>query len=119
MFINQYPYTDFNELNLDWILSIIKRQQDWFENELPELVHELKFAEDQIQALQDWIDNFDVNLITDALNKYFKVAIFVGINDNGYIVYYIPETWDEIVFNTTELDISIPGYDYGHLVLSY
>ena len=45
--------------------------------------------------------------------------IFVEINDNGYIVYNIPDSWKDIVFNTTGLDISLVGYDYGHLVLSY
>ena len=45
--------------------------------------------------------------------------IFLEISDSGYIVYYIPQSWKDIVFNTTQLDIEISGYDYGRLVLSY
>ena len=45
--------------------------------------------------------------------------IFVEISDAGYFVYYIPESWDDITFNTTGLDITIPDTDYGRLVLSY
>ena len=45
--------------------------------------------------------------------------IFVGINDDGYIVYYIPEEWKDITFNTTGLDIQIDDMEYGRLVLSY
>lgn len=29
---NSFPYSDFHELNLDWILSKIKEFQDWFDN---------------------------------------------------------------------------------------
>ena len=28
MFINEYPYTDFNELNLDWILKTVRELQE-------------------------------------------------------------------------------------------
>ena len=31
-FNNFYPYTDFNELNLDWILHTIKELSSKFEN---------------------------------------------------------------------------------------
>lgn len=29
---NSFPYSDFHELNLDWILSKIKEFQNWFDN---------------------------------------------------------------------------------------
>ena len=31
----------------------------------------------------------------------------------------VPESWDDITFNTTGYDTTVDGYDYGHLVLSY
>ena len=49
MFINEYPYTDFNELNLDWILKKVK--------ELAETVAEYEglaseeYVQEQIAAL--------------------------------------------------------------------
>ena len=45
--------------------------------------------------------------------------IFVEITDDGYIIYYIPDSWQEITFNTSGLDIAIPSVDDNHLVLSY
>ena len=34
MFINEYPYTDFHELNLDWVLTKIKKLEDKYDNTL-------------------------------------------------------------------------------------
>lgn len=45
--------------------------------------------------------------------------VFFGITDDGYFVAYIPEFWDDIIFNTTGYDIDIPDRDFGHLVLSF
>ena len=45
--------------------------------------------------------------------------IFVEISDSGYIMYYIPERWEDIKFETTGLDVDIPNTDFGRLVLSY
>ena len=65
-------------------------------------------------------DNFNVNERQKLIAEKIATMIFVEISDAGYIIYYIPETWNDITFNTTELDIRIPEYpDYGRLVLSY
>ena len=45
--------------------------------------------------------------------------IFLEISDSGYILYFIPDTWKDINFNTTGKDIQIDGQEYGRLVLSY
>lgn len=118
-FMDKYPYTDFNELNLDWILKKIKTLDNFFSKEFPELIERIKNDEYNIEKIQKWINDFDIYLLQDALAKYFKVAIFVEISEAGYIIYNIPETWDEITFNTTGLDIDITGIEYGHLTLSY
>lgn len=74
----------------------------------------------ELKVVQDWIDNFDTTELETMIENLLLKMIIVGINDNGYIVYYIPESWDDIQFNTTQLDIFIPDFtDYGHLVLSY
>lgn len=72
-----------------------------------------------LAVVQAWIDDFDTGLIEEVIAEYLQTAIFVGISDAGYIVYYIPETWKDITFNTTGIDIDIPGVDFGRLVLSY
>lgn len=85
-------------------------------NQIIEYVDELKA---ELKVVQDWIDNFDTSYAESIIREYLATMIFVEISDAGYFVYYIPESWDDITFNTTGLDITIPDTDYGHLVLSY
>lgn len=77
-----------------------------------------KLKED-LSVVQQWIDNFDTSYAEKIIADHIATMIFLEISDAGYFIYYIPETWDEITFNTTELDIHIPDVEYGRLVLSY
>lgn len=73
-----------------------------------------------IAQIQQWIDNFDTSYAKHLVEEYIATMIFVEINDDGYIVYNIPEKWSDITFNTTGLDIWLEMQpEYGHLVLSY
>ena len=74
----------------------------------------------ELEVVRKWIDNFSSEYLEKLIAEKIATMIFVEISDAGYIIYYIPETWNDIAFNTTELDIRIPEYpDYGRLVLSY
>ena len=74
----------------------------------------------ELEVVRNWIDNFSSEYLEKLIAEKISTMIFVEISDAGYIIYYIPETWNDITFNTTELDIRIPEYpDYGRLVLSY
>lgn len=74
----------------------------------------------ELEIVQKWIDNFDTSFAEEIIKKYLATMIFVEISNSGYIVYYIPEHWSDITFNTTGLDIELPMQpNYGHLVLSY
>ena len=86
------------------------------ENEIIENVDQLKA---ELQVVQEWINNFDTSYAEEIIREYLATMIFVEISDAGYFVYFIPESWDDITFNTTGLDISIENYEYGRLVLSY
>ena len=55
----------------------------------------------------------------EIIKKYLATMIFVEISDSGYIIYYIPERWEDIHFETTGLDVEIPNVEYGRLVLNY
>lgn len=96
---------------VDYINKLIE-QDKVFADEIAELKAEL-------EIVQNWINNFDTSYAEEVLQKYLATMIFVEISDAGYIVYYIPEHWEDIEFNTTGLDIMIYGTEYGRLVLSY
>ena len=89
-----------------------------------DIVAEIQTA---IDALQKQIDEFDTTYIEKLIKDKLANMIYVWISDAGYIIYYIPENWNDIQFNTTLLDITndqlsnnkhVANYDYGHLVLS-
>lgn len=84
---------------------------------------EINKLKQEIQAVQNWIDNFDTSFAENVIAQYLATMIFVTISDAGYIIYNIPKHWGCITFNTTGLDIEnnigVGDYDYGHLVLSY
>ena len=54
---NSFPYSDFHELNLDWVLSKIKEFQNWFDN---------LNVEDEIKA---------------EVDKYFNLVMIQAIYD--------------------------------------
>lgn len=84
------------------------------------IIDDLEQLKAELKVVQEWIDNFDTSYAEQIIKDYLATMIFVEISDAGYIVYYIPEQWSDITFNTTGLDIQVPCQDeYGHLVLSY
>ena len=93
-------------------------------NEIIKYVDELKA---ELKVVQDWIDNFDTSFAESIIREYLATMIFLEISDAGYFIYYIPESWNDVSFNTTGLDISneelsdnghVTNYEYGRLVLS-
>lgn len=129
--LNNYPYTDAHELNLDYVLNkikelweVVKELDDWKTEHQAEY-EQLKALYDQIisgnfpasikNAFYTWMQNNAIDLVGEMT----KLVIF-NITDDGYFVAYIPESWDDILFGTTGLDvISTVVPEYGHLVLSY
>lgn len=79
-----------------------------------------KELQKELAEVQKWIHDFDPCFLKKWVEEFISTMIFVEISDAGYIVYYIPETWKDITFNTTGLDIILKDYpEYGRLVLSY
>lgn len=85
-------------------------------NEIIENVDQLK---EELQVVQDWINNFDTTFAESIIREYLATMIFVEISDSGYFIYYIPESWDDITFNTTGWDTGYLEHGFGHLVLIY
>lgn len=105
MFINNYPYTDFNELNLDWILKTVK--------ELSEKIEEYEgfatedFVIDQINALNSELiaiintkvdyDEFStfVSEVQTSLNSFTSIieTLDTRVNENAQA---IVDTYNEL-----------------------
>lgn len=96
---------------VEYINNLIE-QDKVFADDIAELKTDLA-------QVQEWIDNFDTSYAEQIIKDHIATMIFVEINNDGYIVYYIPEEWDDIQFKTTGYDTEVSGVDYGHLVLSY
>lgn len=129
-FFNDFPYTDFHELNLSWVLKQIKaliehmKQIDTWKEEYQSTVDDLeKFYDDLINGRypQEFVDNLYRWMSVhgpEIITKLIKM-VFFGITDDGYFVAYIPDSWDDITFGTSGLDDFPAGIDYGHLTLTY
>ena len=114
---NKYPYTDFHEMNLDWIVGKLKDlDTDTIKKLLAEMYEKLQ---GEIDDIDTWIKNYDESFVREEVAKYVATMIFVEIGDGGYIIYNIPEQWADILFNTTGWDTEVPGVEDGHLILSY
>ena len=80
----------------------------------------LRQLEKELAEVNQWIANFDTAFVKKLVDKYVATMIFVGISDTGYIFYDMPDSWNDIQFSTTGLDIDVSSMpEYGHLVLSY
>ena len=138
---NKYPYSDFHELNLDWVLQTVKEALDEtgasgeaFSN----LTQKVEAAENEIEALQivskaiknelDSVAHGDYvylylnslsNWIDDNLQQLVSRAVkFVSfyLDDTGHFCADIPETWEFLEFDSV-VDTNSP--DYGCLILEW
>ena len=130
-----FPYTNFHEVNLGWVIKTVKELADQYGG-VGEMLDEIsaavagntaaiaslntrfqrlengEYIENYIPALADWINN---NLI-ELVSRIAKFVVF-GLTDNGYFYADIPESWEQVQFST--------GYDpeiameYLHLIINY
>lgn len=126
-----FPHTHMYDSDLREILCKLKKLiptvesllkwKDDFEDEYNEF---LKFISDiesgnLPDGFEEAINNWMARNAIDLVGNLVNMVIF-NITDDGYFVAYIPESWDEIQFGTTGLDVTTDLQpDYGHLVLSY
>lgn len=127
----EFPYTDPNLYNDDWLLKKMKELLTWMQ-ETDEWKTEYEQAYEDFKKMVEDIENgtfpdsiqnaFATWMQKNALDLVGQLVkcVFFEISQEGYFIAWIPDSWDDIIFNTTGLDISIALQpDYGHLVLSY
>lgn len=129
----EFPHTRTYDSDLGWLIKhvnsydeVIQALNNWISENQPKMDDVYAFIdamnsgslpEGVKKGLYEWAS---VNLI-DLVGSTLK-AVFFGILDDGHFVAYIPDSWSDIQFNTTDYDIILtehPEYKFGHLVLSY
>lgn len=127
----EFPYTDPNHYNDDWLLTKMKELLAWME-ETAAWKTEYEEAYESYKKLVEDIEkgNFPMSIqlafekwmrenANDLVGQIVK-NVFFEISMEGYFIAWIPDSWDDIIFNTTGLDISLALQpEYGYLVLSY
>lgn len=128
----EYPYTDYDRANSDWILHRIKEivtkidDLEAWKTTHKEEYKELKDLYDDItsgvfpQSIIDGLNEWMINRGGLELIQSLVKGVYFGLTDDGYFIAYIPDTWNDITFKTTGYDYEDPIItDYGHLVLLY
>ena len=129
----EFPYTDPNFYNDDWLLSKMKELLGWMEQTdewkteyeqayedyktMVENIENGTFPDSITNAFKDWMSKNALSLVGELVK-----SVFFEITPDGYFVAWIPDSWDDIVFNTSGFDINLIGHpevSFGHLVLSY
>ena len=120
-FWDDFPNTNFHEINLDWFLKVanyVKSTAD--EINAWKATHEKEYEEllDHVDAIQRWIDGLEDGDIPEALLEGLRNIRYTwfGLTDDGYFVAYMPESWQELWFDTV---MDFEDDYYGHLLIKY
>lgn len=85
-----------------------------FKKNIEDMINTGNLPKSFTDALVKWADTHLDSIISKAIKH-----VYFGLNDAGYFVAYIPDSYADIVFNTTGYDYTDPMQtEYGHLVLS-
>lgn len=119
-------YKQDTDKNISDFKTYITNQQNTFENNINVKINKLtdrvndcyteveklingEYIETYVQALATWIDN-NLQVMVSKIVKY----VWFEVNEDGYFVAYIPDTWDFIDFDT---EMNPDDEDYGKLAL--
>ena len=99
-------YADYLGVNLDYTTDELLALKAEFEK-----FKESGFNDYYLDQIEKWVND---NL--ETLYKLLVRQVFFGLTEEGYFVAYIPESWDDIVFDTG----AVYGNDeYGRLILRW
>lgn len=130
-FLNDFPHVRQYDGDLGWLIrrcgsltTAVEALEEWKNSS--------KATIDGLQAILDLISSgalppdFAAGIRAWIVRNFYDIVgdmckmVFFGLTDSGYFVAYIPESWSDIDFKTTGLDINIALMpEYGHLVLEY
>ena len=83
---------------------------EWLKEQF-ELFKEHGFDEYYLDQVEKWINDH-----LEYIYRYTIKQIYFGLTETGFFCAYIPESWDDIVFDTI---MNFSDQNYGSLTLSY
>ena len=127
----EFPHTRTYDTDLGWIIKninsyndTIQALNDWIAVNTPRIEDLEAFktaleSGDLPEGVQAGIETWLTTHATEVISAIIK-NVWFGLTDSGYFVAYVPESWSDITFKTTGLDIILDLMpEYGHLVLQY
>ena len=126
-----FPHTRTYDNDLGWLIKNVRSYDDtiaalnkWIETNTPR-IDDLEAFEAALesgtlpagvqQGIETWLTQHGAEIVTSIIKN-----VWFGLTDAGYFVAYVPDSWSDIVFKTTGLDIDLAlETEYGHLVLQY
>lgn len=72
-FFNKYPYTDFHELNLDWLLNEFKKLADSYQGIIDWIENDAKNYNDLVIRIVN-LENTAARLQNDLNNQYIQIT---------------------------------------------
>ena len=128
----EFPHTRSYDSDLGWLIKdygSLSESIQTLENCCADVQARLEALEDIMaqlesgklpQKIQNAINKYLALNLKDILGDMIVKAVWFGLTDTGYWYAVIPDSWSDIVFKTTGLDISLTQEpEYGHLVLQY
>lgn len=83
-------------------------------NQLTEIFKQFQesgFDDYYYQQIYDWVQTNMPAIISEAIK-----TVYFGLTLDGYFVAYIPNSWQQIIFDT---EANYASDNYGHLILSF
>ena len=126
-----FPHTRSYDSDLGWLIKnvssfneTIEALNEWIAVNTPRIddleafqtaLESGDLPEGVQQGIKTWLTQNGAEIITAIIKN-----VWFGLTNAGYFVAYVPESWSEIIFKTTGLDIDLALQpEYGHLVLQY
>lgn len=127
----EYPYTNLNDLNLDYVLKTIRAILD----DVDELKEWRETHEEEYLQLKNLYDDIMKGIFPESIKTAFRLwmeknavdivgsmvkNVYFGLTEYGHFCAYIPDSWSDIIFKTSEYDYFTELMpEYGHLILQY
>ena len=127
----EFPHTRTYDSDLGWLIKNVSGYNEtiaalnsWIETNTPR-IEDLEAFQEALESgelpegvergIETWLTANAANVVSAIIKN-----VWFGLTDAGYFVAYIPESWSDIIFKTTGLDIELELMpEYGHLVLQY